>query len=400
MGISVGQFCDAFYPVVDGVVTVVKNYAEILNTKYGDCFVVAPENPGYVDNESFDVIRVKSIALPQRPPYRFGMYRLDRKAKHEISNHKIDIIHAHSPFGIGNDSLRVARKNDIPIVATFHSKFYDDFKQILKFDSLTELVIKYVIEYFNKVDQVWTVNNATALTLRDYGFKGNIEVVQNGADVKYPENAQELIDRTNSKYGLSSDENIFLFVGQHIWQKNIKNLILAMSKLKEKGLKYKLLMVGSGYAKEDLESMAKELDLDDYVKFLGVVYDREELAGLYLRADIFIFPSLYDNASVVVKEAAAMRTPSVLIKGSNTAEGVIDNENGFLTENSPEEIADRINEAIKEPDLLKQAGKRASETLTISWEYVVDEVYGRYAELIDLYKKKGTNNYEKEIYSK
>ena len=52
--------------------------------------------------------------------------------------------------------------------------------------------------------------------------------------------------------------------------------------------------------------------------------------ALYHRADLLVFPSIYDNAPMVLREAAAMGTPAVVVRGSCSAEGITDGENGFI----------------------------------------------------------------------
>jgi len=393
MKLTVGQFCDAYFPVIDGVVMVVKNYAEILNKKYGYCCVVAPETPGYIDSDPFDIIRTKSVALPKRPPYRYSVPIIDRAAYKRLSETPFDLVHAHSPFGLGMEALRIARRIGIPVVASFHSKYYDDFKQVLKSDTMAQLLVKIVVDYYRHVDQVWTVNKSTAMTLKEYGYKGNVEIVPNGTDIAYPDNPDELVERVNEKYKLSRDERIFLFVGQHIWQKNLKNLIEAMAVLKKMDFKFKLIMVGKGYAEKDLKKLAMELGLAADVIFAGVVSDRKELSGLYLRAELFVFPSVYDNAPLVVKEAATMKTPSLLIKDSNAAEGVTDNINGFLCDDGSANIAQRIVSIYNSGINIKEVGENAARTLARSWDSIVDEVYLRYMELIKFYDNKDRKNY-------
>jgi hypothetical protein len=60
MGLVIGQYVDSFMPVLDGVVTVVRNYAQILDDNYCKCYVMAPATPGYQDHETFEVVRFKS----------------------------------------------------------------------------------------------------------------------------------------------------------------------------------------------------------------------------------------------------------------------------------------------------------------------------------------------------
>jgi len=148
---------------------------------------------------------------------------------------------------------------------------------------------------------------------------------------------------------------------------------------------FKMLFAGMGYAAEDLKKMVEDLNLADRVRFLGTVYDRAYLRSVFCRADLLLFPSLYDTASIVVREAASQKCPSLLIRGSNTAEGVTDGVNGLLSENTPEAIAQRIFDAVNQNDL-SEIGERAHDTLYRNWESIVDEVYGRYEEIAKTYK--------------
>ena len=377
-----GQFCDAYFPVVDGVIMVVKNYADILNTKYGTCMVVAPAAKNYEDKDTFEMVRVKSIPIPTRYPYRYAMPGIDGAARKKIETCPLDLIHTHSPFGISQYGLKVAKKRNIPIISTFHSKFYDEFKLALKSDKLAKMVVNHAVKYYEQMDQVWAVNHSTAETLREYGYKGNTEVIFNGSDIVYPGNAEDLRKRAFEKYKIPTDKPMFLFVGQQIWHKNIRLVIEAMEWLKQQGFAYTMVFVGEGSNAEEIKALVKEKNLEDSIMFTGVLHDRQELTGLYLAADLFIFPSIYDNAPLVVKEAASLRTPAITVVGSNAAEGVIDGVNGFLTEESGISIGQKIKDIYAGNLDLSVIGEQAESTLAVSWDSIVEDVYGRYAELI------------------
>jgi Glycosyltransferase len=95
-----------------------------------------------------------------------------------------------------------------------------------------------------------------------------------------------------------------------------------------------------------------------------------------------LFPSLYDNAPLVVREAAALHTPSLLIKDSTSAEIITDSVNGFLSYNTTADYAQKIRELVQSPLLMRMVGDKASQSIARSWEDVVDEVYERYMSLI------------------
>ncbi|NLZ47919.1 MAG: glycosyltransferase family 4 protein [Clostridiales bacterium] len=388
MELVVGQFNDSYEPVMDGVANVTKNYAYWLEKKGCKTYVITPNVPGYQDTSFPEVKRYFSVPLPYRRPYRLGIPQVDYSFKHDVKNIPFDIVHCHSPFSSGQLALKIAKKRGIPAVATFHSKFYDDFKDAVKLDSLAKFLTTIIVDFYNKVDSVWTVNQSTADTLKEYGYKGNIEIVYNGADFPIYNEDKELIKKANDYLKVGEKELVFLFVGQHIWQKNLKMLMEALRILKIKEIKYKMFFVGEGIAKKNLEKMVDDYNLNECVKFLGLITDRSLLQLCFLRADLFLFPSLYDTSGIVVREAAAVKTPSLVIANSNAAEGIEDNVNGFVSLNNEEAFAQRIIEIINDREKLKIVGERAQKTIYRSWEDIVEEVKLRYIELIKSKNKK------------
>ena len=138
---------------------------------------------------------------------------------------------------------------------------------------------------------------------------------------------------------------------------------------------------------DDLRKLIQEKGLQDKVTLRGLVTDRSLLSDYYAASDLFLFPSLYDNAPLVVREAAAMGTPAILIEGSTASEVVSDGKNGFLTDRSPASFATLIEAIDKDRDMLSRVASGARSTLVRSWEDVVDEVVDRYDVLIKNFKR-------------
>jgi len=387
MNLVTGQFSESFPPIMDGVGNVVKNYAYWLNKKYGRAFVITPNFPGHTDDTDYRVLRYNSVGVITRHPYRTGIPNLDPFFMKAVRKVPFDIVHTHTPFSSGKIALETARRRNIPIIASFHSKYYDDFLVSLKIEKLARYGVSKVIDFYNSVDAVWTVNNSTAKTLREYGYEGPIEIMPNGIEYEPPADKEADREKVNQCLKLDGSELVFIFVGQMVWQKNTRVLLESLSVLKKKGLDFKMLMAGEGYALNELKALARELDIAERVIFLGNIKDREFLRTLYCRADFLLFPSLYDTFSLVVREAASQGCPSLLIEGSNAAEGVIDNVNGILAQDGPENIASRVLRALESPGLLIKVGENAQKTLYVSWETVVDRVYQRYLEIIRTYRR-------------
>ena len=129
-------------------------------------------------------------------------------------------------------------------------------------------------------------------------------------------------------------------------KKNPHLILRACALLRDEGQDFQLVMAGAGQDLERLKGLAASLRLQDRVIFTGFVAQREAVLSLCRRADLLVFPSVYDNAPMVVREAAAMGTPALLVRGSCSAEGVTHGDNGFLCEADPASIASGIMEAL------------------------------------------------------
>ncbi len=385
MNITIGQFNESFPPIVDGVANVVKNYAYWMNKKYGSCCVVTPKYPDAVDDYDYPVYRYSSVKVPTRHEYRFGLPQMQTSFWLDLKKIPFDIVHAHCPFSSGLAAKSIVRKRDIPLVATFHSKYKDDFKAALKSDKIVEGVLQMIAAFYESADEVWTVNDASVETLREYGYQGDVYIMENGCDIDIRYRSPQTDELINSRFGLDADTPLFMYIGQHIWQKNLKMVIEALGQLHKGGERFRMLFVGDGPRRAEMERMVSDLGMGDKVTFAGRIQDRELVANIYLRSSAMLFPSLYDTSSLVPREAAACGCPTVFVRGSSTSQGVTD-ENGFLIQNNAASLAEAIRFIIHNPEKTRELGEAARSTLYRSWENAIDVAYQRYLYLIDLKK--------------
>ncbi len=377
--INIGLFNECFPPVMDGVSVCVYNYAYWMQKKVGGVSVITPNVPGTdYSKYDFEVLDYFSMPVPFRKPYVTGIADIDPSYLSKISKRQFKIVHAHSPFVSGRAAQKIAKNQNIPCVATFHSKYKDDFARILP-DPMVKMIVKNIVGFYENADYVWVPQESVKEVLREYGYKGAIDVVDNGSDLcaEYPE--QYFVDARKS-LGIEPDEFVLLFVGQHIWEKNVRFIIDALEGIRDQ--KFRMFFVGTGYAAEAMKNLVSEKGLDSRTTFVGCVTDREAIKTYYAAADLFLFPSLYDNAPLVVREAAALHTPAVMVKGATAATILSDEQNGFLIDNSLESFEGKLRELIADPQRVKRVGVQASRSIVRSWEDVVGEVLDRYNSII------------------
>ena len=377
---NVGLFNESFPPVMDGVAVCVENYAHWIQEKVGGVSVVTPRKlNAHYGQYPYEVLDYVSVPVPFRHPYVTGIAQIDPLLRAKLYRRRFKIVHAHSPFSAGLMALQVAKSQHIPLVATFHSKFKDDFREVIPSDMVVDQAIKIVMEFFDRADEVWVPQASVEEVIREYGFKGHVEVVDNGSDLvaDYPDT---YFEDARKALGIASEEFVFLFVGQHIWQKNVRLVIDALEKIKD--LPFRMFFVGTGYAADEMKDMVAQKGLSDKVTFTGMLTEREKITRYYAAADLFLFPSLYDNAPLVVREAAALHTPAVMVEGSTAATILRDGENGYLVPNELDAFAARLRELYRDREQVRRVGLSASRTIVRSWEDVVGEVLDRYDALI------------------
>ena len=389
----IGEFSDSFLPIIDGVGRVVKAYAYTLAERGNEVYVICPmDKMGFRGNYPFDVVEYNSHQLSKTLPWKVGIDRSDAHFINRMKMIDLDICHSHTPLFAGHSALAFAKKRRIPLVSTFHSKYYDDIIVATHSKLLARLGTDYIVNYYNKCDEVWAVSEASAETLKSYGYKREVVVMPNGTDrhTLITERIPEVI----SKYKLNKEKPILLFVGQINFKKNLQRIIEGCALLKKGGLDFQLVMAGTGPDVDKIKKLANALGIKGNLIMTGHLQDAQVLDCLYYVSDMFVFPSIYDNAPMVVREAAAMSTCALLIEGSSAAEIVKDGVNGILCKDNSEDFADKVRKFLAlSPEKRKSIEKNAEQTIPIRWDGpIMDAVIDRYKYLIEKHNsKRGIN---------
>ena len=378
------QFIDSYYPVIDGVIETVNQYARRMGAP-----VVCPEmKRNYREKFSFPypLLTSRTIRIPFSR-YACAVPALDGSLASRIAEQRPEILHIHSPSLLGKYAVTQGRKMKIPVVGTFHSKCYDATLEFTKSRAIARFVTRQVVKLYESCDAVWACSEETGETLRSYGFRGQYSVMPNGTDAAYPDNAEALKARAAALYPLPRDRRVLLFVGQQIWYKNQRLILDAFRLLCDRSDGYFLVMVGAGKDEQDIRRYAESLGLTDrQTCFTGLIQDRGLLNGIYLNADLLFFPSVFDNAPLVLREAAVMGVPTLAVEGSNAAGAIQKNFNGYTAEGTPTAMAKEIERIFAAGDI-GRVGKNAQQTIPVSWERIMAMVAEQYRRVIAEYGK-------------
>lgn len=388
---------DSFPPVIDGVANVVMNYARILKEDQTDVMVATPRYPGadysdypyqVVPYRSFDTTKIVK-------GYRAGN-PFDAREFGQMEAFAPDIIHSHCPVASTVLARMLRAKVDAPLIFTYHTKFDVDIARAVRARFIQKETVRALVNNIAACDEVWVVSEGAGQNLKSLGYEGDYRVVNNGVDFPRGKAEAAFTAEVTGEYDLPEGLPVFLFVGRMVNYKGLPLILDALAKLSAAGMKYRMVFVGSGPDEKLVKEKAEELGLMDSCIFTGAIHDREKLRAWNTRADLFLFPSVYDTNGIVVREAAACGLASVLIAGSCAAEGITHDRNGFVIEETADAMSELLQKICQDLEHIHQVGDHAMEEIYISWEDSVHAAYERYGEVIEL-KKAGQLNPRKRV---
>ena len=95
---------------------------------------------------------------------------------------------------------------------------------------------------------------------------------------------------------------------------------------------------------------------------------------------------MFDNAPLVLREAAVLAVPTLAAEGSNAAGAIRKNVSGFTAAADPQSMHDELVRIFAEEDV-KKIGENARELIPLAWEKLIPMVLERYQTVIDRYER-------------
>ncbi len=225
-------------------------------------------------------------------------------------------------------------------------------------------IIRLVWRYSDLV-----VANSSGLRSLALKFDPNsvIEVIPNGVDPK-----KYTLNRKNW------NENILLFTGRLVHQKGIDILLNALAEIKNK--EFKLIIVGDGPEKQNLEEQTRTLKIDKRIQFTGWV-NRSKLNDYYNEASIFVFPSRQEGMPNSILEAMSCGLPVIATKIAGSEELITEGKGGYLT--TSEDLNELIIalESLLEDKYAREEMGRFNRQLILK-KYTWLDIASKYEELI------------------
>ncbi|MEP6755004.1 MAG: glycosyltransferase [Chthonomonadales bacterium] len=343
---------ESYEPVQNGVSTSVRTLADELRGKLHHVCVIAPQHP---ENEQGTfVIRVPSWLSPLNEDYPLP-YPVFPKLRLEFNKMDIDVIHTQSPWFLGLLGARLAKQSKIPLVSTYHTLYnhYGHYLFFLPKPAVESMLQWWLPDYYNKCTHIIVPSQVAAESLKSAGVQRPMSIIPTGAPLPdticFTSRSKKAI---RARFGIPATAKLLLYAGRLAQEKNIELVLSAFSRVAMEHENVWLLIVGGGPHEPQCRHLASRMRSGNRIVFAGPM-SRHELDPIFASADIFVFGSSTETQGLVIAEARAAGTPSVVVNGGGAPENVKHGEDGFVVPPEADVFAKHINMLLQDNKLLK-----------------------------------------------
>ena len=273
------------------------------------------------ENLFYHEVEIRTYPLFQYPPYELA---LASTLVNVIQYEQLDLLHVH--YAIPHASAAYMAKQilktsgiEIPVITTLHGT---DITLVGK-DASYEPVVTFSI---NQSDGVTAVSNDLKEdTYNHFDIKKNIEVIPNFIDLqRFKKQKKDHFKTAICPEG----EKLIVHTSNFRKVKRVEDVVKIFRNIRHR-IKSKLLLVGDGPERNQIETLCRELNICDDVRFLGKLEAVEEVLSV---SDLFIMPSEKESFGLAALEAMACEVPVISSNTGGLPELMIDGKTGYMSD--------------------------------------------------------------------
>lgn len=318
---KIGIVC---YPTFGGSGVVATELGKGLSKIGHQVHFITYDQPTRLDDFNVNIfyheVGVPSYPLFQYPPYELA---LASKMVDVVNYEKLDLLHVH--YAIPHASAAYMAKKIletqgvyIPVVTTLHGT---DITLVGK-DPSYEPVVTFSI---NQSDGVTAVSDDLRKdTYKHFKITKEIEVIPNFVDIsRFKKQKKEHFKKAICPFG----EKLLVHTSNFRAVKRVEDVVLVFNKVRSH-IPSKLLLVGDGPERMNIEKLCRELKTCSDIRFLGKLEAVEEVLSV---SDLFIMPSEKESFGLAALEAMACEVPVISSNAGGLPELNINGKTGFMS---------------------------------------------------------------------
>jgi len=371
--INVAMFTNNYLPFIGGVPISIYRLKTGLKKLGNKVLIFAPDYGEEKKDETADVYRIKSL-------FHYSKFRdfpvaniFSGKIYKRLKIFNPDIIHVHHPFWMGRKGYYMAKKLDIPLVYTYHTRLelyahYVPLPGVL----FRNLISHYMVRRFaNRCDGVVVPTYSAEEYLRAVGVKTHITVLPTGIDFKKLKATDKSENEKIRSQYVSDDEYLLVTVSRLGREKNLDFMLDTIAFVKERaGFDFKLIMLGEGPYRDVLEKKIDDLNLRKTVYLTGAV-EPDDMGYYYSAADLFVFASKSETQGMVILEAMSAGLPVLTVRSSGIDDVVQNEFNGYKTKEDPRVWLEKMEKIFNDEQLYMRLSENAQ---NFASHYSIEEI--------------------------
>ncbi|GLR19718.1 N-acetyl-alpha-D-glucosaminyl L-malate synthase BshA [Portibacter lacus] len=316
---NIGIVC---YPTFGGSGVVATELGIALSKKGHQVHFMTYKRPArltpFMENVFYHEVSTYEYPLFEYKPYETA---LASKMVDVVLHENLDILHVHyaiphAAVAYMAQQILKSRGKFIPIVTTLHGTDIT----LVGNDPAFSPVVEFSINFSNGVTAV--SNHLREATFDSFNITNEIEVIYNFIDFE----RFNKIDKNHFKMAISPNgEKIIAHTSNFRKVKRVQDVIMAFAKI-HKEIPSKLLLIGDGPERNNLEQLCRTIGLCDHIRFLGKQNAVEELLAV---ADLFIIPSENESFGLAALEAMACGVPVISSNAGGLPELNLDGKTGY-----------------------------------------------------------------------
>ena len=380
--LRVAIFSGNYNYVRDGANQALNRLADYLLRQGAAVRVYSPTSRTPAFEPKGDLVSLPAFRIPGRPEYKVGTM-IPPRVKRDIAAFQPNIIHVSSPDVTGHRAVSLARRWDLPVIASVHTRF-ETYPRYYGLAFLEPAVLATLRRFYRRCDAIFAPSDSMAQLLRDQRMNYDVGIWTRGIDREiFHPGRRDLAWRRS--FGIEDDMPVVGFVGRLVMEKGLGVFSDTVAELRARGVLHKVLVVGEGPARAWFAERVPE------ASFTGML-TYGDLGRAVASMDMLLNPSVTETFGNVTLEAMASGVPVIAARATGSTSLVSEGETGRLVE--PSDIAgfaDAVAAYVADPALRAAHGAAGEErSRAYSWDAINRTVADVYTRLIEARKGKGT----------
>lgn len=379
---------DWYKPVINGVVTSVENLCKGLTELGHEVRILTLSNTLHTWKED-NVYYMGSVSVGKIYPNARLKMSLRHKFIKELIDWRPDVVHSQCEFSTFLMARRISRLCRVPLVHTYHTVYEDYTCYFCPSEKIGKIVAElFSSKVLDRTHSVIVPSDKIYDMMMRYNIKKAVYTVPSGicVDAFIEEDAASRKELRDS-LGISDNECIMIYIGRLAKEKNIESIFVFLSEQCDKN--QRMLIVGDGPYREDIQNKAKEMGIYDRLIFTGMV-SPDRIASYYKAGDIFVSASNSETQGITYMEAMASGLPLLCKRDECLTDVIRQGINGFMYTNE-KDFSQYLSKLAEDEEYRKSIGNEARKSVVerYSIQAFAKSCLEVYEDTIEEYANKG-----------